>query len=229
MNQFRGISRQGLALLAENRFHNNKNFYDEQKETLKQLVTIPLRQVMLDLSGNLLALDEEMNVDPVYTVSRIRRDTRYTKDKTLYRENLWVMFRRNKNIYHNCPFLWFEVSPEGYNYGIAFFTEKPSYMDAFRRLATERPDDFDAALQSVQKAGLTFCGDVYKKPKVTQGAPQFLTYLNAKNLQFFKFNKNIARLENDRIIKELRRMITTIRPMYQFMLEVHNEIAAKEK
>lgn len=228
MSNYKGIFPKAFELLAENRYHDSKNFYEANKEELKQLATIPMRQVILDLSDTLLTVDSEMYLDPVYTVSRIRRDTRYTKDKTLYRENLWVMFRRNKSIYHNCPFMWFEVAPQGYNYGIAFFTEKPRYMDIFRDAVTARPQEFKAALETVTKAKLSFCGDLYKKTKFQTDDNELSLYLNAKNIQFIKYNADITRLQDERIIKELRKMILTIRPMYEFLLSVHNEIA-KEK
>lgn len=228
MNQFQGISSKAIALLAENRYHDSKIFYEAHKEELKQLATLPMRQVMMDLSDTLLKLDEEMYLDPVYSVSRIRRDTRYTKDKTLYREHMWIMFRRNKAIYRNCPFLWFEISPAGYDYGIAFFTEKPSYMDEFRQAVTTRPEVFRQALATVQKAKLQFCGDVYKRPKVLDANPELFLYMNAKNLQFMKSNGDLRRIESDIIIKDLRKMIRTVQPMYSFLLDVHNEICAKE-
>ena len=37
-----------------------------------------------------------MNTIPTKMVSRVRRDTRYTPDKHLYRENMWIMFMRPK-------------------------------------------------------------------------------------------------------------------------------------
>lgn len=229
MAQYQGIKAKALELLAENRYHDSKNFYELHKEELKQGVTVPLRQLILDLSDTLLDIDPEMYVDPVYTVSRIRRDTRYTKDKTLYRENLWVMFRRNKHLYRNCPFLWFEVALTGYNYGIAFFTDKPSDMESFRRQLASDPEGFRTAIQATKKAKLKFAGDFYKKTKEAANIPDDVRpYFNCKNIQFVKYNNNLSKIMDASIVSELRKMLRTVRPMYDFLMEVHQSIVEKE-
>ena len=47
----------------------------------------------------------------------MRRDTRYTKDKTLYRANLWMFFRRPRRERESVPCYYFEVHPEYWGYG----------------------------------------------------------------------------------------------------------------
>lgn len=76
MTNFNGITPKAIELLSENRFNDSKAFYEEHKEELKQLATIPMRQIVLDLAEMMTQLDDKMYTDPVYTVSRIRRDTR---------------------------------------------------------------------------------------------------------------------------------------------------------
>ena len=133
MYNFKGISPQTIQLLCENRFQDSKPFYEAHKEEIKQGAVVPMRQIMLDLSGQLCELDDKMYTNPLYTVSRVRRDTRRTKSKLLYRENLWVMFRRNKFEYPNAPFMWFEFNVLNFPYyltcfaaqqGVAYFTGK---------------------------------------------------------------------------------------------------------
>ena len=85
-----GISRETLFLLADNRFRNSKEFYDEHKEELKSGITVPMRQIAGIISSEFAKLDPLMVTNPVKMVSRIRRDTRYTKDQSLYRENMWI-------------------------------------------------------------------------------------------------------------------------------------------
>ena len=99
MTNFNGITPKAIELLSENRFNDSKAFYEEHKEELKQLATIPMRQIVLDLAEMMTQLDDKMYTDPVYTVSRIRRDTRRSKSKMMYRENLWLMLRRHKKQY----------------------------------------------------------------------------------------------------------------------------------
>ena len=48
MTNFNGITPKAIELLSENRFNDSKAFYEEHKEELKQLATIPMRQIVLD-------------------------------------------------------------------------------------------------------------------------------------------------------------------------------------
>ena len=50
-------------------------------------------------------------------VSRVRRDTRYTKDKTLYRANMWLFFRRARRERESVPAYYFELHPEYWAFG----------------------------------------------------------------------------------------------------------------
>ena len=56
-NNFKGISPESVELLCINRFNDSKTFYEEHKEELKQKITVPLRQMVLDMSGILLDID----------------------------------------------------------------------------------------------------------------------------------------------------------------------------
>lgn len=79
-----------------NRFNDSKAFYEENKEKIKANMTVPMRQIAASLSDMMLDIDPFMNTIPTKMVSRVRRDTRYTHDKHLYRENMWIMFMRPK-------------------------------------------------------------------------------------------------------------------------------------
>ena len=104
---YKGIKGESIELLCLNRFNDSKEFYEEHKEELKQGITVPLRQMVLDMSELLFEIDDKMYLDPVRSVSRIYRDTRGNRSKVKYRENMWVFFRRYKKEYPSAPFFYF--------------------------------------------------------------------------------------------------------------------------
>ena len=81
-----GIGAESLFLLAENRFQDSKAFYEENKPTINKTVVQPLKQLVADLSPAMLAVDPLLGGH----VSRVRRDNRFTHDKLMYRENMWI-------------------------------------------------------------------------------------------------------------------------------------------
>lgn len=96
MSDFKGITRDTLFLMQLNRFNDSKAFYEENKEKIKADMTVPMRQIAAAFGDMMLKIDPFMNTVPTKMVSRVRRDTRYTHDKHLYRENMWIMFMRPK-------------------------------------------------------------------------------------------------------------------------------------
>ena len=143
---FKGFDPDGFMLLELNKFNDSKDFYETVKEDIKSKIITPMRQLALDLSEELLTVDEKMVLIPTKMVSRIRRDTRYSKNKEMYRSNVWCMFMRNKHEWRFMPCMWFEVFPDSYSYGVGLFHAQPSDLEVFRKYFAENHKDFRYAL-----------------------------------------------------------------------------------
>lgn len=226
--EYKGITRDDLFRLADNRFRNSKAYYEENKEIIKSTVTVPMRQLAGIIGEELLTVDPMLNTIPTKMVSRIRRDTRYTKDKSLYRENMWIMFMRPKHEWHGYPCFWFEVTPVNYSLGIGFYGDEPGLLEAFRKALRERPDEFKKAAQKCEKAGSVMFKNSYKRP--FPGCPEGLVkYYNLKDVGFIKFSDNLDDLADETIIGILRDTYKAYTPMYKFLLSVSDEYFSKEE
>lgn len=225
--KYNGITSEALFMMADNRFRNSKTYYDEHKEELKAKMTVPMRQIAGILGEELLSLDPLMNTIPTKMVSRIRRDTRYSKDKSLYRENMWIMFMRDKHQWRGYPCMWLEVSPNSYEYGIGFFGNEPGLMAEFRKFLREESEDFIQAAISCENSGARLCGTQYKRPQ--PDCPLGLEeYYNCKEFYFISFSGNIKDLEDDTIVEILRKAYKAYAPMYRFLLKVSDSYYSKE-
>lgn len=87
---FTGFKPEGLDLLIENRLMNSKDFYEAHKDAIRRDALEPFQALCLRMAPAMLEIDPLFVTIPSRMVSRVRRDTRYTKDKTLYRANLWL-------------------------------------------------------------------------------------------------------------------------------------------
>ena len=107
--EYTGIAADSLMLLAENRFLDSKAFYEEHKPQINQTVVHPLKTLVADMTPTMLALDPRLGGH----VSRVRRDNRFTHDKHMYRENMWIMLCGIKRpTIGACPlFIWTFPSP----------------------------------------------------------------------------------------------------------------------
>lgn len=225
---FKGIKPESIELLCLNRFNDSKEFYEEHKLELKEGITVPMRQIVLDLSGIMYDIDNKMLTDPVRSVSRIYRDTRGNRSKIKYRENMWLMLRRYKKEYPSAPFFYFEFYPNSFGYGLAFWTWKQSAFKEVHNLIIEHPGRWLDAVDACKQAGLTYnARDNYKKDMYPDAPKEIKPYLSAKNMEFSYSSFDMNRINSPSLIDELKLAFDLARPMYSFWANAYDNILDK--
>ncbi len=222
---FDGIKPEILFLAAQNRFENSRVFYEEHKQELKDGFTVPMRQIAAQIAEQLHKADDKIMTDPVKMVSRFFRDTRYSKDKHLYRDNLWAMFMRNKHEWENYPCMWFEVTQSFWSYGVGMFWVDATYLELYRKALLERPQEFLKAIRAVEKTGAICSPEFYKKPKPGNPIPEVEPYYNIKYLSFMVQRTDFQTLENEALIDELKKIYKSFEGLYLFLKSVSDERA----
>lgn len=168
---FEGIPAGMQSFMTELRARNDKAWYEAHKPEYAKLVKEPFWELTRELAETVRAVDDRIITVPSRCVSRPRRDTRFTHDKTLYRSNVWIGFRPAVDRW-DLPLYYFEVYPDYFQYGLAFMDESPAFMRKLRTYAENCPNDFRTACAEAEAGGLTVMGRRYKKPK--EGAPRGL-------------------------------------------------------
>lgn len=225
---FKGIKPESIELLCLNRFNDSKEFYEEHKLELKEGITVPMRQIVLNLSGLMYDIDDKMLTDPVRSVSRIYRDTRGNRSKIKYRENMWLMLRRYKKEYPSAPFFYFEFYPNSFGYGLAFWTWKQSAFKEVHNLIIEHPGRWLDAVDACKQAGLTYnARDNYKKDMYPDAPKEIKPYLSAKNMEFSYSSFDMNRINSPSLIDELKLAFDLARPMYSFWADAYDNMLDK--
>ena len=86
----------------------------------------------MDLSPTMLELDPEFNTEPKVdkTICRVWRDTRYTKDPSLYRDHMWIIFKRGGRMHGtDHPGMYVEINQDGFSYGCGFYYASTPSME----------------------------------------------------------------------------------------------------
>ena len=225
---FKGIKPESIELLCLNRFNDSKEFYEEHKLELKEGITVPMRQIVLDLSGLMYDIDDKMLTDPVRSVSRIYRDTRGNRSKRKYRENMGLMLRRYKKEYPSAPFFYFEFYPNSFGYGLAFWTWKQSAFKEVHNLIMDHPGRWLDAVDACKQAGLTYnARDNYKKDMYPDAPKEIKPYLSAKNMEFSYSSFDMNRINSPSLIDELKLAFDLARPMYSFWADAYDNMLDK--
>ena len=88
---FHGFSAEGVDLLQLNRLQNSKEFYDAHKDEIKRLSIRPFHELIAEMTPEMVKIDPQFVTVPSRMVSRVRRDTRYTRINALPGEHVAVL------------------------------------------------------------------------------------------------------------------------------------------
>ena len=148
------ISKETIEFLMENRVRNSRSWFLEHRAEYEKFVRRPLLELSERLAPAALGVDPQVAVSPVgRTISRINRDTRFSHDKSLYRDVMWCVFERRGE--EGCPpGLFFEFSPDGFRYGCGYYCVPIAYMDALRELVLRDEPSYLAARRAYEKQKL---------------------------------------------------------------------------
>ncbi|MEE1187020.1 MAG: DUF2461 family protein [Acutalibacteraceae bacterium] len=228
--KFSGISEDTLYLLSENRFNNSKAFYEEHKAQINKGAVHQMRAIVEDLMPVLININPDFILDPVRCVCRVRRDTRFTHDKSLYRANLWLMIRHQKN-HLPTPAFWFEFNQFELNWGVGILSTTPAFMEFFRKEIVDKKDNIETACELLEKASLSFDGETYKKDKaVADGIEgKYLPLLYNARQVFFTHTEDSVKLLNqpEKLIDTLSDCFKQSSMFYNLMLDITTSFNSK--
>ncbi len=226
--EFKGFSPQGIDLLAENRMMNSSVFYEEHKAQIRELAVLPFYRLCQDIAEDMLRIDPAFVVTPSRMISRVRRDTRFSKDKTLYRANLWIYFRRPRERFEDVPFYYMEIGPEFWRYG-CWGGFGRGEMEQARQMMRMGDANFRAAFEAVQRVPeMELHGELYKRPKCPELAEAYQAWANRKYIGIdFTETENFVPAFDGSFVPEMLRRFQTLEPFYHFLCTIR-ERAKKE-
>jgi uncharacterized protein (TIGR02453 family) len=218
--EFSGFLPEALDFLVENRLHNDKGFYDAHKEQYIKQIKEPFYALAEKMVPVMEKMDPDFITDPKRILSRLRRDTRFTKDKSLYRDRVWLAFVRDKKRWSSSPCCYFEISPEGFAYGVGYYWMPPSQMAICRDMILHEDPIFRKAYRCVQKnTKFIFDGLEYKRPKCPDAPKKYQTWLNKKELQLSYDSEDFEQLFSGEFVDPMLKDLEIMIPFYCFLQE----------
>lgn len=219
------ITKETFEFLAENRFRNSKQWYDEHKDIYRKYVVAPLADMVNEMSETMLSIDPQIVCSPKIggCISRIRRDTRYTHDKSLYRANAWIVFGRRDRLHKNLPSFYFDMSANGYECGCGYYKADTSTVLAVRELILSKDRDFDKVVKAYEAQNVfKFEGESYKKKRFPDEVGARSEWLEKRNYVFNRSCTDINELFSPDLAKRLSEDFKLLAPMYHFLLKAEN-------
>ncbi|MBD8990366.1 MAG: DUF2461 domain-containing protein [Clostridiales bacterium] len=208
---FTGFTPETMDFLWGIRMNNNRDWFTQHKGDYVRTLYEPMKELgqavfqpFLERPGNLLK------------VSRIYRDARM-HPPTPYKESLWLCIRRDVDWWAENPCLYFELNPEGANYGFFYWKPRTSMLEDFRRNISAKPDDFLKLIARTEAAvGQPVTAECYKRPKPTDN-PALIPYFAWKGQ--IGCTREIApgdRLFGPQLEEEVSGFFEALTPLYEY-------------
>ena len=208
---FTGFTPETMDFLWGIRMNNNRDWFTQHKGDYVRTLYEPMKELgqavfqpFLERPGNLLK------------VSRIYRDARM-HPPIPYKESLWLCIRRDVDWWAENPCLYFELNPEGANYGFFYWKPRTSMLEDFRRNISAKPDDFLKLISDTEAAvGQPVTAECYKRPKPTDN-PALIPYFAWKGQ--IGCTREIApgdRLFGPQLEAEVSGFFEALTPLYEY-------------
>lgn len=219
---FSGFPEETVRFFLGLRFHNDASYFHEHKDEYEAYVKEPFFQFIQAMAPTMQTIADDFELRPAKCLARIRRDTRFTKDKTPYRDHLWLLFKRSGEARDATVMYWFELSPDTVNWGLGFWGENKPAMNALRTMMEQKPSKVLGAFQEarIPDDGFSVEGEIYKRFTVPDIVPQELKpYYPRKSLYISRDNITVGDAYTGRIVDLCSRDLLRLKPLYTLFRE----------
>jgi uncharacterized protein (TIGR02453 family) len=167
MAQATYFTRDGLAFLGQLAKHNEKPWFEKNKQRFEDGLRAPATRLCEDVAPLLRKVSKHMVADlrpNGGSVSRIYRDTRFSKDKSPYKTALFLRFGHDAGGEDAMPGLYLHVEPSATTIGGGIWHPGPAALDQIRKAIVASPTAWTKAKGGAAVGpGCAMGGEVLKK------------------------------------------------------------------
>ena len=221
------LSKDALDFLVENRMRNDRPWYNAHKDEFARKVVEPLQELVKAMTPTMREIDPLFELAPKVdkTISRVYRDTRFTHDKSLFRDVMWIVFQRAKVANPTgMPGYWFELSPSRMAYGCGYYQASPAFLEAMRaRILAKDPLFLKARAMFEAQDIFELEGERYKRSKHPEQPEDIKFWIDRKSVCLTAYSRDFDLAFSDGLAEKLSAEFRLIKPMYDFWCKVEEE------
>jgi uncharacterized protein (TIGR02453 family) len=168
---FPGFPPEGLEFFAKLMRHNRREWFQPRKEIFEAQLKQPMRELVQALNAALKTIAPDYVTDPDKAIYRIYRDTRFSKDKTPYKDHIAASFYRRGTTGHGTGGFYVAVSHKEVAIGGGVYMPDPDLLAAIRHHIAEHHEELRRILRA--KAVRTLFGEMQGEQlsRVPKGFP----------------------------------------------------------
>ena len=209
---FQGFTDETFEFFMAIQFNNNTEFFHGNHDWYVRAVRRPCLELASALSGVMVAIDDEMELRPDRMVSRINRDLRFSRDKSPYRDYMWLKMRRPEDADNrdraNLGFYFDIGARESSGLRRRLLTEPEAFLDLWRPLQ----NDFELHMNAFKRM---------KPPENLH--PELLRWYPVRSFWFYHDIGDFALLKSPALLDLLADGYRRLAPMYRYLRDIPSE------
>jgi uncharacterized protein (TIGR02453 family) len=173
LGEFRGFGKQALPFFKALKFHQSKEWFEENRALYESDVLGPFTALLDDLTAELAKRKVPLRADGRKSIFRIHRDVRFSSDKSPYKTHAGaVMTRSGKKAEQGL--LYIHIDPEGCFVAAGFHMLDGPQLAAMREAIRRKPERFRKMEKELEKAKLAFTtSDGFQMTRLPRGYEAF--------------------------------------------------------
>lgn len=227
---FPGFPEETVRFFLDLRFHNETSWFHAHREAYEAYVRKPFSEFIEAMTPTVMRIADDMETRPNKCLARINRDIRFTRDKSPYRDHMWLLFRRAGEEREHAVMYWFELSPEVVEWGVGFWGYNRPAMDALRERMVKKPAEVRRVLRrcGIPDETLHIYGDRYKSMKPPAGMSADLAMLYpCKEIYVKRIGVPLGESYRPEIIDRVSEDFLRLKPLYLLLRQAADEGMAK--
>lgn len=218
---FEGFSEEAVQFLWGVRLNNERSWFQLHKEDYLNHVYGPLKELAADVQARMAECYPDLPLNA--KVSRIYRDARRLHGRGPYKTHMWFSLREPVEEESTAPAFYFELYPEGYEYGVGYYAAKPALMETYRRKILRESRRMERLARRLQRnKAYELVGEEYKRPK-GQVSPCLTPWFNRKEVSICAPHPFDDRYETSALVEDIVEGFRFLMPYYQFFRELAQE------
>ena len=225
---FTGFPEETLQFFLDIRFHNDKAYFAENKPRYERDVKAVFHSFIEALAPTMQSIDPLMEIRPYKCLARIHRDTRFSRDKSPFRDHLWLCFRRAAEPREGSVNFFFELGPTTLGWGMGTWGENRPMMDVFRRQIAADPAKASKIVAScrLEERDFGVFGTAWKRMEVPSQVPLGLRgWYTMREVYVGKQHPDMSIIGSPAILEQVREDFKALAPLYRMLRGAYDEAA----
>ena len=182
-NGFPGFSAEGMQFLADLKENNDREWFTPRKPIFDSELRAPMLQLVGEIHREMLNFAPQYVGDPAKCIFRIYRDTRFSKDKTPYKDHIAAQMRRNDLPKQGAGY-YFGIVPGGIEVAGGLWMPEPDVLLAVRTHIAANHEGFRSLFPDPALMGDAYSESVSRPPKGFDPAHPAIDLIKRKHYVF---------------------------------------------